>query len=510
MALDPKVCSRARLARDARFDGKFFIGVTTTKIYCRPICRTRFSKEENVRYFPTAAAAAEAGFRPCLRCRPECSPGSAVWAGTRNTVSRALHLITEGGLEDGGVESLAERVGVGSRHLRRLFLRHVGATPASVVQALRLHFAKRLIDETRLPMGQVALASGFGSVRRFNAAIRNVYHRAPTQIRGLAPRVSPQSGNDYLFKLSFRSPYNWKRTIEFLAARLTPGIEAVHAGCYCRSISVQGVDGYFEVALDDESAALAVRIRFGEPRALFLIVERIRAMFDLNVDWDVIAEVLRVDPALAPRLDPEAGFRVPGCWSGFELAVRAILEQQTGVKVASALAGRLVEALGRPFSAVGEITRLFPTADALAEADLTAIGLPPAKAETIRALARAVRDDRVKFEGVVDCDAFLSQLMELRGFTKWAGQYVAMRALRDPDGFPSDDVSLRRRFGNCTALELEHRSEVWRPWRAYAAMLLWQTAEVTVDSLAARVLADGPGPVRQSRTVRRARASGRD
>src|SRR5215471_2264948 len=202
MELDHQICSRARLARDARFDGKFFIGVLTTRIYCRPICRARTSKECNVRYFPSAAAAVEAGFRPCLRCRPECSPGTNAWVGTRNTVSRALQLISERGLEDGGVEALSQRLGIGSRHLRRLFLRHLGATPSAVAQTRRLHFAKKLIDETSLPMSQIALASGFGCVRRFNAGIRKFYHRTPTQIRRLARQKETQPGNQYVFRLN--------------------------------------------------------------------------------------------------------------------------------------------------------------------------------------------------------------------------------------------------------------------------------------------------------------------
>ena len=211
MTLDRRVCSRARLARDARFDGKFFIGVLSTGIYCRPVCRARTSKESNVLYFPSAAAAAEAGFRPCLRCRPECSPGTPAWAGTRNTVSRALQLIGENGLNGGGVEPLAGRLGIGSRHLRRLFLKHLGATPIAVAQTRRLHFAKKLIDETTLPMTQLALASGFGCVRRFNAAIQKTYHRTPTQIRRLAPRSRALPENEYLFRLHFRPPLSLGR-----------------------------------------------------------------------------------------------------------------------------------------------------------------------------------------------------------------------------------------------------------------------------------------------------------
>ncbi len=232
MNLDWQVCSRARLSRDPRFDGKFYIGVMGSRVYCRPICPAPTAKEKNVRYFPTAAAAAEAGFRPCLRCRPESSPGTPAWLGTSNTVSRALRLISESGLENGGVEFLADRLGVGSRHLRRLFVRHLGATPLAVAQTRRLHFAKKLIDETKLPMSQIAVAAGFGCVRRFNAGIHKVYHRTPTQIRRLAGKMPTQSGHQYLFHLNFRPPYHWQGMLDFLAPRATPGVEKVEDSTY--------------------------------------------------------------------------------------------------------------------------------------------------------------------------------------------------------------------------------------------------------------------------------------
>jgi AraC family transcriptional regulator, regulatory protein of adaptative response / DNA-3-methyladenine glycosylase II len=510
MTLDPEVCSRARLARDPRFDGKFFIGVLTTKIYCRPVCRTRFSKEENVRYFPTSAAAAEAGFRPCLRCHPECSPGSPVWTGTRNTVSRALQLIAQVGLENGGIESLAERVGVGTRHLRRLFLRHLGATPAAVIQSQRLNFAKKLIDETRLPMTQVALASGFGSLRRFNAAIRSVYHRTPTQIRRLARRVEIDPEQEYVFRLSFRRPYNWKSMLDFLAQHATPGVEAVESGRYRRSIAVNGQRGYFEIALDDADGALAARIRCEEPRSLFFVVERIRAMFDLNADWDVIAGTLRSDPQIAPRLDREAGLRVPGCWSGFEMAVRAILECRETPSVASGLAGRLATVLGVSFCPASGLTRLFPPPEALVGADLVSLGVPRNKAETLHALAREVCDCQISFERISDCDAFLARLSGLPGITNWMTQYVAMRVLRDPDAFPVDEVLLSGKLGGGASRELERRSKAWRPWRAYAAMLLWQTEGTWLGQGAARIFAVRRSRVSASDAGRDIRATGHD
>jgi len=393
--------------------------------------------------------------------------------GTPNTVSRALRLISESGLEDGGVEVLAERLGVGSRHLRRLFLRHLGATPIAVAQTRRLHFAKKLIDENSLPMSQVALASGFGCVRRFNAGIRKVYKRTPTQIRRLARQTVVQPENQYFFRLRFRPPYDWDVMLQFLAARATPGVEAVELGSYRRSISLEGIHGYFEVSLDEANVALAARVQFGNPRSLFFIVERIRAMFDLNADWAAIARSLRTDPVLAQRVAAHPGLRVPGCWNGFELAVRAILGQQISVKGATALAGRIAKTFGQPFSAASNLTHLFPPPEVLADANLASVGLTSARAETIRSLARAVCDGRIRFEGIVDSDAFLTRLCEIPGIGKWTAQYVAMRALGEPDAFPSADLGLLRSLALGSPRELEQRAEAWRPWRAYAAMYLW-------------------------------------
>ncbi len=476
MTLDWQICSRARLSRDPRFDGKFFIGVVGSGVYCRSICPAPTAKEKNVRYFPTAAAAAEAGFRPCLRCRPECSPGTPAWLGTSNTVSRALRLIGESGLEDGGVEVLASRLGVGSRHLRRLFLKHLGATPTSVAHTRRLHFAKKLIDETSLPMTQIALASGFGCVRRFNAGIRDVYHRTPTQIRRLARQTQVQPENRYLFRLRFRPPYAWKGMLRFLAARATPGVETVENGCYRRSISLNDSHGYFEVSLDEANHALVARVQFGDPRSLFFITERIRSMFDLNADWAAIAQTLKADPVLATRIKSEPGLRVPGCWNGFELAVRAILGQQVSVKGATTLAGRLVKTFGQEFSSAAGLTHIFPRPQALADASFAGIGLPGARAETIRSLARAVCDGRIRFDGVTDSGEFLSRLCEIPGIGQWTAQYVAMRALGEPDAFPSTDLGLMRAMHLDSAQELERLAEAWRPWRSYAAIHLWNIA----------------------------------
>jgi AraC family transcriptional regulator of adaptative response / DNA-3-methyladenine glycosylase II len=478
VTLDFQTCSRARLSRDPRFDGKFFIGVVGSGVYCRSICPAPTAKEKNCRYFPTAAAAAEAGFRPCLRCRPECSPGTPAWLGTSNTVSRALRLIGESGLEGGGIENLAERVGVGSRHLRRLFIRHLGAPPSAVAQTRRLHFAKKLIDETRLPLGEVALASGFGCVRRFNAAIKKTYKRTPSQIRGLVRKMEIQPENEYVFHLRFRPPYHWKGMLAFLAARATPGVEVVDRNSYRRSIFLNGYQGHFEVSLNetDDRHSLIVRVQIGDPRSLFAIVERVRAMFDLNADWAAIARSLGSDPQLTASLRAQPGLRVPGCWNGFELAVRAILGQQITVKGATNLAGRLAKSFGQPLSSANGLTHLFPTPEALSRAKLTNVGLTEKRSQTIRSLARAVTDGHISFDRVIDSESFLKRLCEIPGIGNWTAQYVAMRALGEPDAFPTGDLGLLRALDLTSPRDLDKRVEPWRPWRAYACMYLWTFA----------------------------------
>ena len=475
MKVDWEAFKRARKARDARFDGKFFVASTTTKIYCRPSCNVPMIKDKYVRYFANAAAAENAGFRPCLRCRPECAPGTPAWNGTFSTVSRALRLISESGLEDGGVESLAKRLGVGPRHLRRLFLQHVGATPSSVANTRRLHFAKKLIDETSLPMNQVALSAGFGSVRRFNATILKTYKRRPTHLRKLARQKRSAGEDHYQFRLNFRPPYHWQALLAFLAPRCTPGVEAVHGGRYRRSISIKGSHGWLEASFDEKHSAIVLNVHFSDPGALFFITERARAMFDLNADASEIAATLSADPLLRPWVRATPGLRVPGCWDPFELSVRAILGQQISVKAASALAGRLTALFGHPTEATEGLTHLFPGPEILATADLNRAGVTKARSETMRALAVAVLDGKVSFEGVLDSQRFEQQLCEVRGIGPWTAQYIAMRALGDPDAFPAGDLGLQRALGLVNARATEERTHAWRPWRAYAALYLWQS-----------------------------------
>jgi AraC family transcriptional regulator of adaptative response / DNA-3-methyladenine glycosylase II len=470
--LDRAACDRARHSRDARFDGRFFIAVTTTGIYCRPICPARAPNDGNVRYFPTASAAQAAGFRPCLRCRPEASPGTPAWFGTSSVVARALRLISDGALDGGSVDRLADRLGITGRHLRRLFVEHLGATPLDVAVTRRVHAAKRLLDETSLPCHRVAMAAGFGSLRRFNGEMRRIYKRTPTELRALARRRGRHDSDHYTFRLAYRPPYDWNALLAFLSARATPGVESADGNQYRRTITIGGQHGTIEVS-PDTPTALRLRVRFPDPQRLLLIVERVRRMFDLGAVPAVVAEHLASDPLLRARLRAHPGIRTPGAWDGFELAVRAILGQQISVRGATTIAGRVAAMFGSPIAGDKGLDRLFPTPRQLVSAGIEQAGVVRARAQAIRSLAREAVEDRLTFDGL-DPRATAAALLRIPGIGPWTAEYIAMRALGEPDAFPSGDLVLRRELGHCTARELERRSDAWRPWRAYAVMLLWQ------------------------------------
>lgn len=477
--LTPAVCDRARLARDPRFDGRFFIGVLTTGIYCRPICPAPSPRLSNIRYFPTAAAAAEAGLRPCLRCRPEAAPGTPAWVGTSVTVRRALQLIHEGALDSSSVEELATRLGVGARHLHRLFVQHVGASPIVVAQTRRLHFAKRLIDDTALPMTSIALASGFGSLRRFNAAFQNTYGRAPRELRRERRDTAGSSSDGLDLRLAYRPPYDWRSLHAFLAARAMPGVERVTARTYARSIRVNEVSGWFEIRQARTGDGLELSVHGLEPSVLFSVVSRVRQMFDLSADPAEVRAALRGDVLLAPLLRARPGLRIPGAWDPFEIAVRAVLGQQISVAAARTFAARLVVAYGSPISATEGLTHLFPEPAQLATADLTTIGLTRSRAATIKAIAKAVCDGAIRFDAGNTADELRDRLLAIPGIGPWTVEYIALRGLGDPDAFPAEDLILRRMAGNGAALTtavLRKRSEAWRPWRAYVVMHLWRAA----------------------------------
>jgi AraC family transcriptional regulator, regulatory protein of adaptative response / DNA-3-methyladenine glycosylase II len=481
MDLDPQACYRAIATRDPRFDGRLFIGVTSTGIYCRPICPARTPKPENCRFFAAAAAAQEAGFRPCLRCRPEISPELAAWHGSSNTVRRALALIAEGALDgdDDAVPALAERLGVGERQLRRLFHRHLGASPIAVAQTRRVLFAKQLIHETKLPMTEVALASGFGSVRRFNHIFRALFGRPPRELRRGAQRAGDAAA--ITLALPYAPPYDWPAMLAFLSTRTIPGVECVAQGRYCRTIALEGAHGWVEVAPDDGRPTLRATIRFPSVRALPTIVARLRRVLDLNADIRAIGAHLAGDAHLAPLIAARPGLRVPGAWDGFELAVRAVLGQQITVSAATGLAGKLVRAHGTPLSladAPAGLTHAFPRPEALASADLGALGMPRARGRALSALAAMTAADPRLFAPGRELDDTIARLCELPGIGEWTAQYIAMRGLREPDAFPAADIGLLRALEDAAGrrpkpAELLARAEAWRPWRAYAALHLW-------------------------------------
>ncbi|MDR3536888.1 MAG: AlkA N-terminal domain-containing protein [Acetobacteraceae bacterium] len=487
MHLDREACYRAMLTRDARFDGRFFTCVRTTGIYCRPICPARVPKLEHVVFLPSAAAAQAAGYRSCLRCRPETSPELAAWHGTASTVARGMAPIAAGALNPADVDSLARRLGIGERQLRRLFAQHLGASPKAVAQTRRVLLAKQLITDTTLPMTEVALASGFGSVRRFNAAIRTLYGRPPRSLRRAAGPDAP-AGSAITLTLPYKSPYDWPGMIGFLATRAIPGVERVTGDAYARTIALGEATGTLVVrpaaqAGGSAGHGLVATIRFPDIAALPAIVARIRRIFDLGADPGVIAAHLSEDPHLARLVAARPGLRVPGAWDGFELAMRAVLGQQISVAAATRLAGTLVAALGTPLPASAEpappgLTHVFPSAARIAAADLAAtLGMPRARIAALHAVAEAALADPGLFEPGRDLEAAVARLCAVRGIGAWTAHYIAMRALREPDAFPTADIGLLRALatpaGRPTPAALQLRAAGWRPWRAYAALHLW-------------------------------------
>ena len=480
--MDDDACYRAIETRDHRFDGRLFVAVTTTGIYCRPFCPAPTPRRENVQFFPTAAAAQEAGFRPCLRCRPETSPELAFWRGSSNTVSRGLGLIEAGALDDANVETLAERLGIGERQLRRLFQRHLGASPISIAQTRRILLAKQLIQNTRLPMTEVAAAAGFGSIRRFNEIFQQLYRRPPKTLRRTGVTEEPAAATGAVtVRLGYRPPYDWESIASFLRARAIPGIEVVSSGRYARTIAIGDERGVLVVEPAERNCLKAI-VRFPNLKSLPAIIARVRRVFDLASDPVAIGAYLSQDPVLAPLVARRLGLRVPGAWDGFELAVRAIVGQQITVPAATRLAGKLVlchgERVADPAALDDGLTHVFPTPRQLAGADLAAVGMPKARQMAISSLAEAVVADPLIFGPRRSLEEAVAQLRVLPGIGEWTAQYIAMRELREPDAFPAADVGLLRAMSHSSGVRpspaaLLAHAEQWRPWRAYAALHLW-------------------------------------
>jgi AraC family transcriptional regulator of adaptative response / DNA-3-methyladenine glycosylase II len=495
--MDTELFEQARQNCDPRFDGRFFIAVKTTGIYCRPICRVRIPKARNVQFFLTAAEAAEAGFRPCLRCRPETAPGTPAWKGTSTTVKRALSLIAEGALEEAGVEALSDRLGVTSRHLSRLFFQHLGTSPKAVEQNRRLHSAKKLLDETCLSMVDVAMSTGYGSVRRFNDHFKQVYGRSPTQIRMMnkEARIGHSPGlstSGFQLKLAYRPPFDYQGMLNFLKVRAIPGVEQVTVGQitgekYVRTIVVGNSlesrqVGRLTVTHDPEKLCLQVSIELDRANQLLMVLEKVKRLFDLMADPIDIIQCLQEDKKMSVMVAQNPGQRVPGCWEPFEIAVRAIVGQQISVKGATTLMGKIAISCGQQT----DMGLVFPDASALSQIDVTQLSMPVKRAQAIKDMSQAVVDGSVDFTVGSDLANLMHQLQNIKGIGLWTAQYIAMRALGDPDAFLEGDLVLGKVAKRCLGIECDkgliERSKQWQPYRAYACMHLWRQAAQLKDA----------------------------
>jgi AraC family transcriptional regulator of adaptative response / DNA-3-methyladenine glycosylase II len=472
MTLDPEICWRAWSARDARFVGRFVMGVTSTGIYCRPGCPARLPARRNVRFYASPTAAEAAGFRACLRCRPDRAPGSPTAAGTATTVARALRLIDEGALSEGTLEALSARLGVTSRWLRELFERHVGAAPLDVARTRKAHLARRMLEDTALPVEDVAAATGYGSARRLRSAMQQSFKRAPAALRG--QRAKPSDGALEL-RLPARLPFDAAPLLAFLGARAIPGVEELRDGVYRRTFALAGEPAVLEVrALPD---GVRLRLPARAAAALPRVLGRVAKMFDLDADVTLIREQLSRDPRLRRALTDRV-VRVPGAFDAFEAGVRALLGQQVSVAAARTLAGRLVAASGDALPAPDHaLTHVFPTPAAVAAARLESLGLTRARAASLRGFAQAVASGALDLGAFRDLDDAVERLTALPGIGDWTAQYLAMRALGEPDAFPAGDLGVRQALARAGRMPSERetraRAERWRPWRAYAVLALW-------------------------------------
>lgn len=473
MQLDPAQCYRALQAHDPRFDGVFFIAVTTTGIYCRPICPARVPAAERCRYFSRAAEAERAGFRACFRCRPELAPGLGRAAASVDALDRlvaaASTRIESGYLNDGSVDELAAELGVTARHLRRALESKLGVTPIELAQSKRLALAKQLLQETSLPLSEVAFASGFASVRRFNAAFQARFERAPSEVRRSHGAPSTPGEHTLTLRLDYRPPLDWTTLLAFLAGRAIPGVERVSNGEYRRGVTLGEHSGTVSVRQDPKRNALLAEISSSLAPVLTEVVARLRALFDLDARPALIAEHLSRDPLLAPLLAARPGLRVPGAFDGFEMAIRAILGQQVTVAAATTVSGRIVQRFG-------SAPEQFPSAARLARASLdevASLGMPGARAQTILSLSRAMASGELRLGPEASPEATIEQLVALPGIGPWTAHYIALRALRWPNAFPAADLGVRKALGVSTVKAAEARAALWQPWRAYAVLHLW-------------------------------------
>ncbi len=532
MTLDFDTCCRALTARDPRFDGRFFTGVTSTGVYCRPICPSRTPARKNIRFFPHQGAAEAAGFRACRRCRPEASPGSPDWNTRADLVARAVKLISDGYVDEHGVGGLAQRLAVTERHLHRLVVAELGTGPLALARTVRLQTARRLLSETSVPITEIAFASGFSSVRQFNASFQETYRQPPSALRASArphggwADGTGSHGTWLSLRLACREPFDGESLLGFLAARAIPGVEQVTGGTYARTIRTSAGAGVIELAPGPPGQGhVLLRVRLTGLGGVGQVVSRCRQLFDLDADPAAIGSALASDRILAPLVHARPGLRIPGAYDGFELAVRAVLGQQVSVPAARTFAARLAARYGslldtpdhdglppgrtgprghdRGLGPQGDAraagghpvppARLFPGPAQLADADLSGLGLTTSRQATLRTLAGAMATGRLDLDPGTDPAQAAARLGELPGIGPWTVSYILMRAVRDPDAFPETDLGLRRaieRLGCPPA-----RATRWRPWRAYAALHLWTWAAAAPVAATSRSRTRRPGPV---------------
>lgn len=479
MFLDPDQCYRALLTHDARFDGRFFVGVGTTGIYCRPVCTAKTPLARNCSFFPSAAAAEARGFRPCLRCRPELAPGYATVDANRRLAQAAAGLIEDGRLEDASLADLAATLGVTDRHLRRVFQQEFGVSPVDYAQTQRLLLAKRLLTDTAMPVLDVAMASGFASLRRFNDLFRTRYRMTPGELRKSVPARA--DAGRLAFDLAYRPPYDWAALLAFLDRRSIAGVERVDGRRYRRSVRLErggrSHAGWIEVAPSPRKSALRVTASASLAGAVPLLLARVKSLLDLACRPDEIAA------ALGPLAEAHPGLRLPGAVDGFEIAVRAILGQQVTVAAATTIAGRFAKAFGEPFGTPHPgVEVLFPTPAriaALAAPDIAALGVISSRARSIVALAQVLEGGTLRLDPAAPVEETLAALERLPGIGPWTAQYIAMRALAWPDAFPHPDVGILKAMRQANARAALAHAEAWRPWRAYAVMHLWKSLEKT-------------------------------
>jgi AraC family transcriptional regulator of adaptative response / DNA-3-methyladenine glycosylase II len=470
-------CYLAVRSHDRRFDGVFFVGVASTKIYCRTVCTVKTPRRENCTFYPSAAAAEQAGYRPCLRCRPELAPGQAKIDAVGRLAVAAASQIEAGLLTEGSVHDLATSLGISDRHLRRVLQQEFGVSPIQLAQTQRLLLAKHLLTDSHLSMADIAFASGFSSVRRFNALFQKRYRLKPTALR----KTSQQSEETLRCELAYRPPLAWQALLDFLRGRAIAGVEWIEGDRYQRTVRLGPYQGWLQVSPLPQQDKLQVELSTSLVAAILPVLTRVKALFDLAADPSTI------DAHLGALAAPWPGLRVPGAFDGFEVGVRAILGQQVSVKAASTLMGRLVHALGTPLQTpIGALTHLPPTPAAIADGGpqaLTALGIMPTRATSICALAQAMRQGELYCDRWVDVGSAIARLKALPGIGDWTAQYIAMRVLAHPDAFPHGDLGLRRALRVEKPSQVWRMAEAWRPWRAYAAMHLWKSLESSNDVL---------------------------